>query len=56
MSWSERNWVSLVRTAEASRIRRSRRSLTRPDSCLSTESKPLSERIATSADRSAGCS
>ena len=56
MSYRDLNWVSEVRTAEARNIRRRRRSLNRPDMRFSTESNPVSERIATRADRSAGCS
>ncbi|GAA1020726.1 hypothetical protein Aple_055220 [Acrocarpospora pleiomorpha] len=48
--------MSDVRTAEARNIRRRRRSLNSPDMRFNTESNPDSERIATRADRSAGCS
>ena len=53
---SRENWRSSTRTAEPSSVSRQARSRNTPDIVLSSTSKPLSLRSATSAPRSAGCS
>ena len=53
---SRANWRSSTRTAEPSSVRRHARSRKTPDMVLSSTSKPLSLRSATSAPWSAGCS